>query len=77
MIKTFTENDLVRFLYGELTNKEQTELEQALVTDYDLQSRLNDLQSVIKDLDRLKASPSQRVTDKILDFSKKYHKESV
>lgn len=77
MIKTFTENDLVRFLYGELTNKEQEELEHALVTDDDLQCRLNDLQSVIKDLDQVALSPSKSAVDKILNFSKGYHRESV
>ena len=77
MTKTFTENDLVRFLYGELTNDEKKDLEQALITDNDLQCRLNDLQSVIRDLEHMNSSPSTRVIDKILEFSKGYQKESV
>lgn len=77
MITTFTENDLVRFLYGELNENEKNELEQALITDNDLQSKLNDLQLVKSDLDQVQFSPSQRSIDKILEFSKGYHTESV
>lgn len=77
MITTFTENDLVRFLYGELNESEKEEFEQALVTDFDLQSRLNDLRTVMNDLDQVNFSPSQRAIDNILQFSKGYQPESV
>lgn len=77
MITTFTENDLVRFLYGELNETEKEELEQALITDIDLQSKLKDLQSVMKDLDQVNFSPSQSSLDKIMEFSKGFKPESV
>lgn len=77
MIKTFTENDLIRLLYDELTENESKRLEQAIVTENNLQCRLNDLRSVINDLDQVKLSPLQSSVDKILNFSKRYHKESV
>lgn len=77
MTKTFTENDLVRFLYGELNEQETEELKDALVTDTNLQSKLNDLRLVVKDLDGLRLSPSQSTVDKILAFSRGFHKASV
>ncbi|MEQ8470324.1 MAG: hypothetical protein RIC35_04025 [Marinoscillum sp.] len=77
MTKTFTENDLVRFLYDELNKIEKEALESALLTDLDLQSELENLRSVMKDLDKVSYSPSQRSVNKILEFSKGYHKQSV
>lgn len=77
MTKTFTENDLVRFLYDELNKEKKQALERALLTDLDLQSELENLRSTINDLDQVTYSPSQRSVNKILDFSKGYHKQSV
>ncbi|MFH6983856.1 hypothetical protein [Marinoscillum sp. 108] len=77
MIKTFTENDLVRFLYDELNENEREVLEKALLTDSHLRSELDKLQAVKKDLGKVSFSPSKSSVDKILNFSKGYHKQSV
>lgn len=77
MTKTFTENDLVRFLYDELSQNEKSALEQALLTDTDLQTQLDQLRAVQGDLNKVQFSPSKRSVNKILDFSKGYHKQSV
>ncbi len=77
MTKTFTENDLVRFLYDELSKNEKLALEQALLTDTDLQTQLDKLRAVMSDLNNVQFSPSKRSVNKILDFSKGYHKQSV
>lgn len=77
MTKTFTKNDLVRFLYDELTNDEKRALSQALLTDNELQHELEQLRSVMSELSKVSYKPSKRSVDKILDFSKGYHKQSV
>lgn len=77
MIKTSTENDLVRFLYDELSINEKQTLQEAILTDDDLLSELENLQSVVKSLKQVIYSPSNRSLSKILDFSKGYHEESV
>lgn len=77
MTKTFTKNDLVRFLYDELTQREKTALEQALVTDNDLQNQLEQLRAVTSELNNVQFAPSKRSVNKILEFSKGYHKQSV
>lgn len=77
MTKTFTENDLIRFLYDELTQNEKQALEQALLTDNDLQNQLENLRAVVGDLNKVQYSPSKRSVNKILEFSKGYHKQSV
>lgn len=77
MTKTFTEDDLVRFLYNELNTAEADELREMLVTDEELRECLNELQSTVVELDKLSFQPSQRTIDRILQFSKEYQQESV
>lgn len=77
MIKTFTENDLVRFLYDELNTTERAALENALVTDPQLHAELEELKAVQKDLGKVSFSPSKNAIDKILEYSRAYHKQSV
>ncbi|MFT6865550.1 MAG: hypothetical protein ACJA08_000371 [Cyclobacteriaceae bacterium] len=72
MTKTFTENDLVRFLYGELKQKEIAELQHALVSNLALQEELNNLREVMDRLDGVTYQPSKRCLDNILGFSKGY-----
>ena len=77
MIKTFTEDDLIRFIYNDINQIEQEKLQQALTSDSQLQFRLDQLKELKKDLDGIKLSPSKRTVSKILDYSKDYHKQSV
>lgn len=77
MIKTFTEDDLIRFIYNDINQNEQEKLQQALNSDSQLQFRLDQLKELKKDLDGIKLSPSNRTVSKILDYSKDYHKQSV
>lgn len=77
MIKIFTKNDLLRFLYDELNEQESMDLEQALLTDSELKAELEELKGVKKDLGKVSFSPSQNTVDKILAFSQAYHKQSV
>lgn len=72
MIKTFTENDLTRFLYGELNTKQTEEIKQALSADPDLQDRFNELREVLIDLDKVSSSPSDKTIERILSFSRNY-----
>ncbi|MFY0600905.1 MAG: hypothetical protein JXR03_14620 [Cyclobacteriaceae bacterium] len=77
MTKTFTENDLVRFLYGELNEEESAELKQALITSPALQEELNNLQEVTNGLKKVSYKPSRKSLDRILDFSKGYEVHSA
>lgn len=72
MTKTFTENDLVRFLYGELNTAETSALTHALITSPTLQEELNNLRDVMDELKKVKYKPSKKSVDQILEFSKGY-----
>ena len=70
MTKTFTENDLLKFLYGELNYQQKIELQRELLTDQNLQDELNELKEAVSLLDEANYKPSNRAIQNILDFSK-------
>ena len=51
MYKTFTQNDLIRFLYNEMTSEESILFREALLNDSDLCDTYYELKSSIKLLD--------------------------
>jgi len=69
MIKTFTENDLIRYVYGEISENEKTEIENAAVCDPEMDEELRFLKSIYQDLNELVIAPSERVISKILNYS--------
>jgi len=77
MIKTFTQNDLIRYIYQETTKEENTELETALIFDEGLSSDLSELQQTVFAINKVEKSPSQFSIEKILDYSKTYEVHAV
>ncbi|MDE0472449.1 MAG: hypothetical protein OXH57_10955 [Ekhidna sp.] len=72
MIKTFTENDLIRFVYNEINEDERLDLTQSLQSDMRLRSRwkkINEAKSLLAGF-TLKAPKS--VTSGILYVSKNF-----
>jgi len=72
MITTFTENDLLRYLYGESTDNEKTSIENALVCDSELEAKYFDLKLDSSLLDGLLFDPADFTLDKIFSFSCNY-----
>jgi len=70
MTKTFTRNDLIRYIYQETTESEKNEIEQELLLDNKLFEEYKNLAEVSMELDRIELSPSQKTINKILNFSK-------
>jgi len=61
MTKTFTQNDLIRFIYDETSHVESTEIQHALLCDYKLQEEYKNLSSTKSMLDELmEPSPSSK-----------------
>jgi len=77
MTKTFTENDLLRFLYNDLSRVQHDEIQSAVFTDSALQEKLVELQHTKFRLDRVVYKPSQKTVDNILAYSASYQQESV
>lgn len=70
MIKTFTQTDLVRYLYHETTEEENNQINRALLRDSDLRALYNEVRETLKDLDAAMMQPSESTIEKILDYSK-------
>lgn len=77
MIKTFTQDDLVRYIYKETTPEESSEIEIAMLFDERLADAYTDLFSVVNDLEASMKSPSEKTVDAIISYSKSYHLHSV
>ena len=77
MTKTFTRNDLIRYIYNETTENEKKEIEQELLLNNKLFEEYKDLAEVSMELDRFEMSPSENVINKILNFSKTLNLHSV
>ena len=69
MIKTFTENDLIRYIYGETTELENREIETNEIIDPELGNEIRELKSLVKGLESMIQTPSKSVINKILNYS--------
>ena len=70
MTKTFTNHDLIRFIYNEITDEEHRSIELALLCDNELMEDFKKLKSTIAALDKLSYEPSKSTVDAILNYSK-------
>jgi len=77
MIKTFTQNDLIRYIYQETNEQEKSDIEEALLFDNDLFETYREIAEVTEELNRIDMCPSDRVVNNILNHSKNLNLHSV
>lgn len=65
MIKPFTPNDLIRYIYQEMTEVEQDLLVQALHSDESLMQEYVEMLSTLEQLEQIQLSPSEKVVKAI------------
>ena len=70
MIKTFTQDDIIRYVYGDISKSKSREIEKALICDAQLQEMYKDLLVIKRSLDESIRTPSNKVINNILDYSK-------
>jgi len=70
MTKTFTQNDLIRFLYDETSLSESLEIQQALLCDSELQSCFKELLLAKNEFTELTCDTSRESLDAIINYSK-------
>ena len=70
MIKTFTQTDLIRYLYQEITEEEKKEIDKALICDSELQALYNELCAMKNDMDSAQLEPAASTVLNILSYSK-------
>lgn len=72
MTKTFTPNDVVRFLYKETDLRENQQIENAMLCDTDLLDQFIQLEEIKGLLDKINELPSKRIIRAILKYSDSY-----
>lgn len=70
MTKTFTQTDLIRYLYHEITEEEERQINQALLTDADLRQQYASLVALKKEMDQAMMEPSKETEEFILNYAK-------
>lgn len=74
MIKTFTKNELVRFLYEESEEKLTNDIKRARLYDDELDDELDGMNDLCEALDSFTIEAPERVTKNILEYSRSYAK---
>ncbi|MFD3002145.1 hypothetical protein ACFS7Z_17375 [Pontibacter toksunensis] len=70
MITTSTQNELIQYVYNELAEDANEQLELALTQDLELAESCSDLLMIQQLLDGACKAPRQRAIDNILNYSK-------
>lgn len=70
MTKTFTQNDIIRYIYKETSDEENAEIESALMCDIVLQETYQELFLTSKQLDLTEIVPSDKIIRRVLNYSK-------
>ena len=70
MTKTFTPNDILRYLYKETNPVENKQLEEAMLVHADLLDQYLQLTSVKEQLDQVREAPAKQTVKAILEYSK-------
>jgi hypothetical protein len=70
MIKTFTQNDLIRLLYHETSEEETREINKALLCDGELQAQYAQLKASKEALHEVQLQPSSSSVLNILSYSR-------
>ena len=70
MIKTITQDNLIRFIYRETSAEEASLIEEALRSDFELKELYEQLLESKAELDKVRLQPSQKVIDNIMNYSK-------
>jgi hypothetical protein len=77
MIKTFTQNDVLRYIYDEVTPEEKPEIERALLQDIDLMEFYLEALETTESLCCVKKEPSDKSIENILNYSRSFILKSV
>ena len=70
MIKTFTQNDVIRFVYDEVSTEERSQMEELLLIDASFQQLYRSLMKTKVLIKKSALEPSENVINRILNYSK-------
>ena len=77
MTKTFTKNDLIRFVYNELSPEEHTQIALTAIQDPTVEDSIKELEEARESLQEVMLRAPQRAVDNILAYSRDYEAAGV
>lgn len=69
MTKTFTQDDVIRYIYNELSGSELEEIQQAILCDSVLENMYKELNTLKKELEKSMKKPSDKTIESIMSYS--------
>jgi hypothetical protein len=72
MTKTFTYDDVVRYLYAETTENEHDQIVEALALDDDLMNFYLDSLEIKSQMNKIVRNPTERTIGKVLSYSQQF-----
>lgn len=70
MITNFTQNDLIRYVYGETTSEESNKIEQQMLLDTEFELQFKEICGIVGKLKEVNFTPSEGTLDNIRNYSK-------
>ncbi len=77
MTQTFTANDVVRYLYQEVSDTESNGFACLLATDREFRTLYSEMLAAKKLVEQVNLEPADRVVEQILSFSRNYNALAV
>ncbi|WP_109832517.1 hypothetical protein [Reichenbachiella versicolor] len=77
MTTLFTELDLMRYIYGESSETEKSEIQNAAMLDADLQEEIFNLEFAKRLLDRLSFDTADLSMEKTFNYSSSFNTQSA
>jgi hypothetical protein len=77
MTKTFTQNDIIRYIYQELEHSEKRALEQQMLIDDELRDQYLALRRMKQQLSAVELEPSASTVERVLLYAKNFNLHSV
>ena len=75
MKQTFTSNDLVRFIYREVSPEEEIRIKQFITENPEAAEELRLMMESVMDLDSVSFEPSESSVEIVLDYSREHAPE--
>ena len=72
MTKTFTQNDIIRYIYHETPEEESQLISQNLLTDSELQAFYLEMLAITNEIHTIDIGPSELVIQNILGYSRNF-----
>lgn len=76
MIKIYTEDNLLLYLYNELSNEEVIEIENALQQQPYLREKLSEMSAAVALIAAIETEPSQTSVDMVLEYALELEKSN-